>query len=229
MKISCIGLVAWSLASASGLQAQTFTVTPNDTMWVVVPPSGISIFDIYQENITSAAIDFVWSPVFSDIPAGWDYSMCDLGHCYIGLPATGAMDPVQPGEQGFLGLNLNPQNISGSGMVQLLVNDVNDPNNGQVLTWIFESQATIGINEASPFANVSVYPNPAEEAMTVSGFFDVRPEHLTAIDAMGRRIALAANMGGKTITVDLTSLAAGHYVLEMSQGDQLLRRPFIKR
>lgn len=162
-KITLIVLCVQSLLS----WGQTLVPEPNDTLWIEgVPQNVLTMYDIYQENISDETIELTWETVLVDVPSGWDYSVCDNGTCYVGIPDGFTMpNPVPAGESGFLGLNLTP-NSEGSGILQIYVHVSGEPENGFLCTWIF-SAATVGV-EALHQAAFSLYPNPANEFLTVS-------------------------------------------------------------
>lgn len=147
--------------------AQTYTLTPGNIDTVDAPFNILSIFDIYQNNISSQKILLRWTKISQSLPAGWDYSLCDLGHCYTGIPSSGTMDSVDVAQQGFLGLNINPFAIAGQGIVKLYVYDAAFPTGGDTVTWVVNA-APVSVEENySVWNNLSVYPNPATSHITL--------------------------------------------------------------
>mgnify|MGYP000461619845 CR=1 FL=1 len=126
-KITLIVLCVQSLLS----WGQTLVPEPNDTLWIEgVPQNVLTMYDIYQENISDETIELTWETVLVDVPSGWDYSVCDNGTCYVGIPDGFTMpNPVPAGESGFLGLNLTP-NSEGSGILQIYVHVSGEPDAG---------------------------------------------------------------------------------------------------
>ena len=123
------GITLLTISCATHMCAQSFTISPNDTLWVNAPLTSLSIHDIYQVNGTGGPIDLAWDSLLVDLPEPWDYSTCDFGHCYPGIPAAGGeMLPVGAGELGFLGLNLMPNGVAGTGVAPASPNSVNAPN-----------------------------------------------------------------------------------------------------
>ena len=81
------------------------------------------------------------------VPSGWQYSVCDFGTCYSGIPVgPNTMDTVAVNGQGFLGLNIDPSGVAGSGIVKLYVYQNGFPNSGDTLTWTINA-SMVGIEE----------------------------------------------------------------------------------
>lgn len=157
------------VAFYSNVKSQTFTLDPGNVDTVEAPANILSIFDIYQNNISSNAILLKWTKISVALPAGWDYSLCDLGHCYTGIPASGTMDSVDVGQMGLLGLNINPYNVTGQGIVKLYVYDAAFPSTGDTVTWVVNA-GSVSVTEISNVWNgVTIYPNPTSDFITLSG------------------------------------------------------------
>src|SRR5439155_19685555 len=113
----------------------SYTVTPSNTMHVDAPVNKLTIFDIYQENLDSLPISLGWRKLELNIPPEWDYSMCELGRCYAGIPDSSQMDDVAPHNKAFLGLNIIPNGKSGTGTVRCIIFDVRYPAQRDTFTW----------------------------------------------------------------------------------------------
>ena len=208
------------LFAFSAADAQTYVVTPNDTLNCIAEFNELRIFDIYQENVSGDTLQLDWSAVSVDLPVGWDYSMCDFGHCYPGVPG-GSMLPVEPIEEGFLGLNIMPGTTSGTGEVRVYVFDVNAPAQGDTLTWLIRTEDLTGIAETGD-VRFTVYPNPASDLLTFN-----LPEHgtgnhtVTMFDALGRTVLQTALTADYTV-LDLGSLSNGSYALQLTRDSSTL-------
>lgn len=193
--------------------AQTFTTTPNDTLYISNLPIGsLTIHDIYQENSTDQNLTMAWERVYVDIPATWDYSMCDLGACYPGIPEGSTMpSPNEPGYSSFLGVNLIPD-AEGSGMVQINVWDIAFPDDKVLCTWYF-STGIVSVEE-NELANVFVYPNPASDAINLS-LSGKQTVDAKIYDSNGRLIqSLMLAPGVQRIT--LNDFETGFYFLRLN-------------
>lgn len=187
-------------------KSQTYTISPNDTLIVTAPANQLSIFDIYQNNVSGDTLNLAWNLVYSNIQAGWDFSLCDYASCYVGLPSSGTMSPVMSASMGFLGLNINPYSIQGTATVRIYVYDINSPSNGDTLTWIVNSEPS-SVSEIRE-KEILLYPNPADDFLYFSSNYVIKGYSI--LDQSGRVIQTSS---ASTVNVPVSSLAPGRYTL----------------
>jgi len=187
-------------------KSQTYSISPDDTLNVTAPANQLSIFDIYQNNISGDTLYLAWNLISMNIQAGWDYSLCDYASCYTGLPSSGTMDPVVSTSMGFLGLNINPYAIQGTATVRIYVYDVSAPSSGDTLTWIVSSEPA-AIGELTE-KDVLVYPNPADDFLYFSSNTMIANYYI--LDQSGRMVQSSSKL---TSMIPLSSLASGRYTL----------------
>lgn len=195
---------------ALNLRAQTFDVAPNDTLEVTIAFNDFSILGIFQTNLsTTDSLFFEWETLNYFIPSGWDYSLCDFGSCMAGIPDSGLMNPVAPLDQGFLDLNINPFDISGTALVNIIVRDSLYPSNIDTVTWIITAAPGTGITNADE-NNFLVYPNPASDLVhletTESGEVFIYSIAGTLLQSFNK------NLTDKAIS--LQHLPSGYYWIE---------------
>lgn len=219
-KILFIAVLSFTLFQG---KSQTYSISPNDTLIVTAPANQLSIFDIYQNNISGDTLYLAWNLISMNIQSGWDYSLCDYASCYTGLPSSGTMDPVISTSMGFLGLNINPYAIQGTATVRIYVYDVAAPSNGDTLTWIVSSEpAAVG-----ELANddVVLYPNPADDFLYFSSNTII--ESYFILDQSGRMVQSSSKL---TTWIPVSSLASGRYTLvSYSSTGVKMNRSFIKK
>lgn len=202
-------------------KSQTYTLTPGNVDTVEAPLNTLSIFDIYQNNITSSKILLSWNRISISLPVGWDYSLCDLGACYTGIPPGGTMDSVDVGQMGFLGLNINPFAIAGQGIVKLYVYDEAFPTNGDTLTWVVNA-SPVSVSETNNEWNIiSVYPNPSTNYFTINNI----PETcmLFIFDAVGKLIE-QSQITSNQKTIDVSNYTNGVYTLTLVGANKIVNR-----
>ncbi|MBS3912997.1 MAG: T9SS type A sorting domain-containing protein [Bacteroidetes bacterium] len=190
------------------LSAQSFKITPNDTIIATAPAGGVEVYDIWQLNTGSNTIILHWKPVGVSIPSGWDYSMCDLGTCYPGVPG-GTMSPVSPGDSGFLGFNVIPGGLGGVAIVRCYVYADSFINDGDTLTWIITSDANSGLS-ASHITQFSFYPNPVSDLL----HFNRPLRTIEVFDIQGRSILQSYNSESLLNSIDLSAAHYGVYLLK---------------
>jgi hypothetical protein len=215
------------LLANADLKSQTYSISPNDTIVVTAPYYTITIFDIFQDNISGAPLNLGWKLISNNLVPGWDFSLCDYNTCYVGLPAAGTMATVPVSGQGFLGLNIDPTNIDGTGIVRIYVYDVTDSLNGDTLTWIVSTPA-VGIDpvmNAGP--SIVAYPNPVTDQLFVTSS-DANGT-IAIIDNSGRIISEATRINSGTFNLDVSYLPAGTYFLiYQSEAGLIEQKQFIK-
>lgn len=204
-------------------KTQTYSISPNDTLIVTAPANQLSIFDIYQNNISGDTLYLAWNLISMNIQSGWDYSLCDYASCYTGLPSSGTMDPVMSSSMGFLGLNINPYAIQGTATVRIYVYDVASPSSGDTLTWIVSSEpAAVGeiINN-----DIVLFPNPADDFLYFSSNTVISNYYI--LDQTGRMVQSSSKL---TTWIPVSSLASGRYTLvSYNSSGEKINRAFIKK
>lgn len=210
------------------LKSQTYAITPNDTIVVTAPYFTITIFDIFQDNISGAPLNLGWTLITNNLVAGWDYSLCDYNTCYIGMPASGTMATVPAAGQGFLGVNVDPTNISGTGIVRIYVYDMTDPNGGDTLTWII-STPPVGIDAVEGSSlSLNVYPNPTSDVLYVTSNANQNAT-VAILDVTGRQVAEGVQNVQGSFVVNVATLPQGVYIMSYQTGSGLIeQREFVK-
>jgi hypothetical protein len=212
-------LFCFALKSVS---AQTFILNPGNVDTVYAPSNTLTIFDIYPINTTGGDIIFEWTRISVNLPTGWDYSFCDYGNCYTGIPTNGTMDTVGAGQQGLMGLNINPYAIAGQGIVKIYVYDNDFPNDGDTVTWVVNAN-TLGINEQSA-SHFSFYPNPSISYITIESSEISSTSNWMVYSISGEMLLNGILGGNKMISVE--NLPAGIYFLSVTDKDN--RRQTVK-
>jgi hypothetical protein len=207
-----ITLVAAFLVSAMSTSAQNYTLDPSNTVTVTAPYNTISIFDIYQVSTASTKIQLKWETLNNGLVAGWDFSLCDYGHCLAGLPPSGTMDSVEVGGMGFLGLNVNPYSIPGTGIVKMYVYENGFYANGDTLTWIVNAGPS-GISESSVSGTFAMYPNPASE--TVNLLVSGQETTCLVYDALGALVKSFNVSPTEGTKMDVSDLSRGIYFVRL--------------
>jgi hypothetical protein len=210
------------------VKAQNYTISPNDTLIATAPYNELTIFDIFMQNTANNKISLSWSTISSSIPTGWDYSLCDLGTCYPGLPAGATMDSVNVGGQGFLGLNINPYSIPGTAMVRIYVYETGNQANGDSLTWIINS-APVNIDEVTIESIVNIYPNPAAGKINIQVSTEIRLVSAELYTITGKKLSERSLAGFTQESFDISAYPAGVYFIRLIGEDGAIAdKRFIK-
>ncbi len=81
-----------------------------------------------------------------------------------------------------------------------------------------------GVNEVSGNGNIKLYPNPADNAITVEG---IKEANYNVIDMAGR--TMLTGWANGTTSISISSLAAGNYVLQLNEAGTVSARRFTKQ
>ena len=205
-----------------------YSVTPGILVEDTAAFNTLSIYDIYQPNISSSPIQMKWSLISINIPSGWDYSMCQLGTCFPGIPNGGTMDSVIVGDMGFLGLNINPYFIQGTAIVKVFVYENGFFSQGDTLTWVIHA-ITTSVPEILLNEKVKLFPNPVSSSLCFQ--VDNLTENGLVSWSVFNLQGIIAKSGTAIISnaVDLTDLPAGKYFLVLAiRNKRCVPVPFLK-
>lgn len=222
-KLLLLSFLAFTFMSS---KAQvSYSITPANSMTVTAPYSSVTIFDIYQKNTSASKIVLKWKRISINLPAPWQYSMCDFGTCYAGIPVgPNTMDTVSVGGQGFLGLNIDPGTTDGVGTVKVYVYQSNLPNNGDTLTWYVKTIAA-GIEELFSNSGIKIFPNPAQNNLNINlNFYE--PADVCLTDALGRKIL--TTRVSSSANLDVSSFDKGFYTLTIETKEKTFFKRIIK-
>lgn len=224
MKVRILLLFSFTVLCCS---AKDYTISPSSSLTVNAPYNDISIFDINQVNTANTKILLGWTLISNNLVSGWDFSLCDYGHCIPGLPASGTMDSVPVGGQGFLGLNVNPYNIAGTGSVRIYVYQFGYESQGDTLTWTVSSvPAGIASNSIGNIS-LSLYPVPVTSVLYLSGTSsDARK--IVIRDMQGRELKHKEIFAGERSCIDVSELPEGIYFLTCDEKGLLTTRRFTR-
>ncbi len=70
---------------------------------------------IFFENLSGSPLQLRWRSGEVSMPDGWDIDLCDYGLCYVGIPASGVMNPISGSTQAYLKLIVQPDTVAGAG------------------------------------------------------------------------------------------------------------------
>jgi Secretion system C-terminal sorting domain len=161
-------VVAVTFAATTVSFAQTFSITPNDTIQLVGVLDDLQTLSIQQPNISSGNITLQWEKVSETVPLLWEASVCDNSICNTSLVNSGTMNPILPTEYGLLLVHITPHVNYGTAIVRYAVWDSTNVLLKDTLTYILSVNATAGIEEMVSQNNFNVYNNPAADNICIS-------------------------------------------------------------
>jgi hypothetical protein len=208
--IAALALIMFANVSA---QSATFTVTPSNVVTQNIEEDDYVDVTIDFNNTTSSNIVFKWTQGTNTLPTGWNITMCDYPSCFPYIPNSGTMDPIGPGNYGFIKLTVNPGpgNI-GSGSVSFDVWDEANPSFRETIT--MNVNAVVGIEDQLLEGSVSLYPNPTTDRLFLSHEFGtLEAGMLTVLNVNGAEVIKTAVNPVATQEINIANLPAGMYMV----------------
>jgi hypothetical protein len=92
---------------------------------------------------------------------------------------------------------------------------------------VIDLEGSIMVSEEEPRVDVQVFPNPAREAVNIKSEVFIQNAPIRLFDALGREV-YSKRMTGMAETLDLQSLPAGLYVLQVGAGKELRHFKIVK-
>lgn len=221
-------LIAFSQSSTLN---KKWTITTASKITGFVEHGGFLEPSIYIENISGSTIDFEWMaiPGHTLDCHGANYSICDYGQCYPGIPTgTNFMDPLASGEKAFFKLmyfaDTSTQNCCGE------------------VTFVFWDKTDLSVKDTVGFKmcvtpasvketeinnNIIVYPNPASTKFVLNkkNESDII-SHIQLHDITGRIMTNEATYSPMN-TVDVSAFSKGMYLLSYKLNNIEFTKPII--
>lgn len=207
--------------------AAQLSIEPNPA---VVLDIDVSEFDIVAHSIIKNETDeiksFTWLRNVISIEDTWLSAVCDKNLCYLPHISTPPQNfTLNPQEEGTLDVHIYPYSAEGSAIIEIIVTDVDNPENTITGTYYFNVSPTGNKERISN--NIKFFPNPAREYIMIDYF-----EGLTTIEvfALDGKMVLTNHLISDN-KVDISSLSQGTYILRMKDknGRQLSSNVLMKK
>ena len=201
------------------VQAQFF-VTPTDSIHeTIYADSTISIFQIEFVNETTDSLNLTWKLIEEEVTEGWDYNLCDLGECYVGVPNSAEMQAFASGEAGFLKMLVNPLSIEGYGFWHFWVYPTGDEDNFVNLYFSIDASGTDGVLDVEREA--LVYPNPASNQIFIS------TNDLQSVQLYSLNGSLISELKSQSGVFDISAYQPGIYFLVLQNASGITTRKLV--
>jgi len=86
---------------------------------------------------------------------------------------------------------------------------------------------TTGTNDLQLSLDISIFPNPSTDQITIFFPEDLKKATITVFDMMGKAVYNKTHSGATT-TVDVHSLPLGNYILKAQEGDRIYSGKFVR-
>jgi hypothetical protein len=239
------GLFVLLFSIVTVVHSQAFTYDTTRSLYAEGDTGEVFDFTIKFVTLDSSDVTFKWKTIENTLGFSWSYSLCDYTNCYFNIPDSGTMTPIltsdfQSGVAGFFNLLVSTDAVARNGVLKLYVYNSNDISEGDTIRFEIKTNGmatdttdtadttdTIGgfYDTKSNASQVSLYPNPANDVITVSA------ASITQIQVLGitGSVVLQENFQAtKTVKIDMAELPAGIYSIFVHSNDQVLVRKFIK-
>lgn len=174
---------------------------------------------------------YTWRIVYQNLPNDWvndDFSLCDGTSCYPNVVLQGQTktDTVRASKPVDLQLHLRPGSSDGTYYVTLQLKDLANTTSKNI-TFQFNKWPT-GVSSISKSEeNVTVYPNPAREAVNVVFDESLNAKNVAVYNLIGKVVSYY-RVAGNSAHLDLSDVPSGIYFLRLmnAQGEVVATRKF---
>ena len=121
--------------------------------------------------------------------------------------------------------------LDGNSLEQFVI--LNDNKSGSVAyfdsLFVFGSSEILGADE-NVMSKVQIYPNPANQMISISGIENINEKNITLTTIEGKTVtSISRNNGSDKINVDISGLASGVYIIDIPFSNGSLKKRIIKQ
>lgn len=204
--------------------AQTYTLTPNDTIEMIGVMEDLQTLSIEQTNTTADTIILKWQKISENVPLNWEAAVCDNAICYTSLVPGGTMNPVLPTEYGFVLLHITPHVNYGTAIVRYAVWDEVNPTLKDTLTFILTVDGTSSVKEGNSKPQIKIFPNPASDNITIANL--ALRSHYTVYDGNGKNV-ISGNNSADILSIPCKGFVNGTYTISITNKGGTTTKKFI--
>jgi hypothetical protein len=164
------------------------------------------------------------------LPTGWESSFCDKVNCWIPSVMTKTY-PLNAGEQAIMKVLARTNNNPGIGMVKINVTSPDDDNLNLNAYYIVTAQEGTSISKVQSMKDVTIYPIPANEYITVLVNPNLRANRMEIYNVLGQRLKSELFTAEKNNRIDLNiqDLDKGMYFVRVyNSNNTVITRQFTK-
>ncbi len=208
---------------AAGLNAQTFTVTPQEKT------SYGSQYDfelVVHGTITNTGTDtvFTWKRIVNALPNNWQRAICDNQTCWAPEVFRNTIY-IPNGGTGNVDAHFYPFDNTGTADMEIMIWVGDDSTNADTVRYSAQTWAT-NVSKVKDQKEIEVYPNPSNGSLTVK-YDAAQPVKIEVYNLLGKKVA-EYNHQGQQSTLDVSSLPNGVYVLHIQDQGKRVSRTFKK-
>lgn len=198
--------------------------TPN-TIEVNLNQNTYDQYPMYQSVVGNDTVTLAIEIIYNDLPQSWDGMVCVFGLCMGSIPPVGTttqMNPIYGSNQGMIRLTVNPFNGTEQAKLQVMVWDVEYPNDTDTATFLLNTTASAPELLAS---NVSITPNPVQDVLSIESEYDLNKVQI--VSATGQ-VLRDAEISLVQESMNVADLPKGVYVLRLTGDAGVVEKRFVK-
>jgi len=207
-------LFTWFLTISQLLLSQSLIVSPTPAAGNGLPSDLFIKVESFVTNTTNNTLNVRWERYNVQLPGGWDNAVCDKNGCYSPVVDTETF-MIAPGAMEVMSIWFVPQNVSGTGSVELRIYDVAD-STGTVVTNTYSAMAQTTNSEDLSVESFAVFPNPATNYIQLPQNSKIAIVRL--YDILGREITNQKITREKNY-LDVSKLNRGSYLVQFLDKD----------
>lgn len=182
---------------------------------VEVNGDGYEISKLFYVKNTGTTNTFYWGrTITSNSNDDFIVQLCDDNICYstTGEFWVSPKKTVETGNQIDFKPQLSTKGQSGTAEIIYYVLDANK-NKVDSLTVIFNSTSTLGVDQQNKIA-FNVYPNPAQDIITITGEISSKGATVIFVDALGKEV-MHSSIKDSNSKINISELKRGVYFLNI--------------
>jgi len=214
-----------AIVALSASAQTTFQWDTNDTIETNLVLNSTDQYPTYQSVVGNDTVTLAIEIIHNDLPASWDGMVCIFGSCMGSIPPVGTqatMDPIYGSNQGMIRLTVNPYNGTEQAKLQVMVWDVNYPNDTDTATFLLNT--TLGTTELMD-SKVTIAPNPVQNELTIDSEYDLSQAQV--VDAAGRLLQ-TIDITAPQQSMNVSDLPEGVYTLLLTSDQGTIEKRFVK-
>ena len=143
-----------------------------------------------------------------ELPANWDYAVCDINNCYSGVDSQ--TFTLSAGDSGSFEVHFYPGSTIGTGKLNIFIYPVGYYSDG-ITVYHQCNASTSGIGGMARF-DFSMYPNPVRDILTIQ--FSKKGIHeIEVYNILGRRLMTKEVQNADRMRLSFANLQNGMYVI----------------
>jgi hypothetical protein len=209
----------FTLVGYKNVCAQGVPITPSNSVSITDTAGEFSTVNelIFLHNNRADSIKVGWRFLNDTADAAWQFQLCDNYQCYQ-MPISPKISlPVAPGDSLEMHAIVAANCISGKGVMHVSASVVGDTGAAMQLTYTahLTSTCATGINNLNNETAISVFPNPANDRITISGTDPNHELSIQILDLQGRLMWTESKTASELAEVKIYSLSAGLYFVKV--------------